>query len=230
MPAPSSTVRLSKLLSLMLRHRPQEFDLEVDTQGFAQLDAVVAALKKKDDEIGVAEVESIVDDPEKKRFEIVDGKIRARYGHSFRVDLGLNAAEPPEALYKGVSPRDLDDTLSTGLKPFDRQYVHLSYDADVAARLGRGGNAVVRIDALSAHEAGVAFFDCGPTMLTELIPPEFLTLDREAPDRPPEPDRRRPSHIPPQGAPAAPQPAAAPQPVAETETPKYGRRRQFRKR
>lgn len=230
MPAPSSAVRLSKLLSLMLRHRPQEFDLEVDTQGFAQLDAVVAALQRKDEGIGVAEVESIVDDPEKKRFEIVDGKIRARYGHSFAVDLGLNAAEPPEALYKGVSPRDLDVTLSAGLKPFDRQYVHLSYEADVAARLGRGGNAVVRIDALSAHEVGIAFFDCGPTMLTELIPPEFLTLEREAPDRPAESDRRRRSQVSLRSAAAEPLPAAASQPAAEPETPKYGRRRQFRKR
>ncbi len=224
MPVRSSAVRLSKLLSLMLRHRPQEFDLEVDAQGFADLDAVVAALRKKDEGIGVADVEGIVDDAEKKRFEIVDGKIRARYGHSFRVDLALDVAEPPEALYKGVAPGDLDATLSAGLKPFDRQYVHLSYDADVAARLGRGGNAVVRVDARSAHEAGVAFFDCGPTMLTELVPPEFLTLEREAPARPSESDRRRLSHTP------APSATAEPQPVAEPETPKYGRRRQFRRR
>ena len=225
MPAPSSTIRLSKLLSLMLRHRPQEFDLEVDAQGYADLDSVVSALQKKDDGIGLADVEEIVDGTEKKRFEIVDGKIRARYGHSFNVDLGLDPAEPPEALYKGVAPRDLEGTLSNGLKPIDRQYVHLSYEADVAAQLGRGGNAVVRVDALAAHEAGVAFFDCGPTMLTELVPAEYLTLEREAPERAPRPER------PPSDRPTQPrQPAPAPQPESEAETPKYGRRRQFRRR
>ena len=186
---------LSKLLSLMLRHRPQEFDLEVNEQGFADLESVVSALQKKDDSISTSDVEGIVDGTEKKRFEIVEGKIRARYGHSFRVDLGLDPAEPPEALYKGVHPRELEATLSSGLKPFDRQYVHLSYEADVAAELGRGGNAVVKIDATAAHAGGVEFFDCGPTMLTELVPAEFLTLEREAPDRPERDDRssRRPS-------------------------------------
>ncbi len=224
MPARSSAVRLSKLLSLMLRHRPQEFDLEVDSQGFASLDAVVTALQKKVDDIGVADIGAIVNDSEKKRFEIIDGKIRARYGHSFQVDLGLDAAEPPDVLYKGVSPQELEATLSTtGLVPFDRQYVHLSYEADVAARLGRGGNAVVRIDARAAHDSGVEFFDCGPTMLTEQVPPEFLTLEREAPDRLPEPDFRRPSRI---SSPTA----AEPPPNEVPETPKYGRRRQFRRR
>ncbi len=233
MSAPSSVVRLSKLLSLMLRHRPQEFGVEVDTQGYADLDTVVEALQTKDAQIGVTEVEGIVDGTEKKRFEIVDGRIRARYGHSFRVDLGLDPAEPPEALYKGVAPKDLDATLDGGLKPFDRQYVHLSYDADVAARLGRGGNAVVRIDALAAHEGGVAFFDCGPTMLTELVPAEFLTLEREAPERAPRPERRDSSQrstAP--TAPTAPAPLAADpaEPAESTEPPKYGRRRQSKRR
>lgn len=227
MPAPSSTVRLSKLLSLMLRHRPQEFDLEVDAQGYADLDAVVSALQQKDSEIDHEDVEAIVDGTEKKRFEIVDGRIRARYGHSFEVDLGLDPAEPPEALYKGVAPKDLDGTLSHGLKPFDRQYVHLSYDADVAAQLGRGGNAVVRVDALAAHEAGVAFYDCGPTMLTELVPAEYLTLERAAPERAPRPERPQRSE---RSAPSTPTPSATPAAEPEAETPKYGRRRQFRRR
>ena len=237
MPGPASVVRLSKLLSLMLRHRPQEFDLEVDGQGFADLDRVVSALQKKDDSICVSDVEGIVDGTEKKRFEIVEGKIRARYGHSFRVDLGLDPAEPPEALYKGVHPRELEATLASGLKPFDRQYVHLSYEADVAAQLGRGGNAVVKIDATSAHAAGVEFFDCGPTMLTELVPSDFLTLEREAPDRSERDDR--PSR---QGRPSRPdrserRPSAAQsissedhKPAQEAEAPKFGRKRTFRRR
>lgn len=228
MPDPSSTIRLSKLLSLMLRHRPQEFDLEVDAQGFADLDAVVSALQRKDDGIGLEEVEEIVDGTEKKRFEIVNGKIRARYGHSFQVDLGLDPTEPPEALYKGVAPRDLEGTLSNGLKPFDRQYVHLSYDADVAAQLGRGGNAVIRIDALAAHEAGVAFFDCGPTMLTELVPADYLSLEREAPARAPRPERRPSSRR--ETRPTATAPSAPAEAEPEVEEPKYGRRRQFRRR
>ena len=225
MPYPS-TVRLSKLLSLMLRHRPDEFGIEVDERGFADLDGVVEALSKKDDGIGEDDVVAVVDGTEKKRFEIVEGKIRARYGHSFKVDLGLDPAEPPEALYKGVSSREVKITLDHGLKPFDRQYVHLSFDPDVASQLGRGGNAVIRVSAKDAHDAGVAFFDCGTTMITELVPPEFLSLEREAPPHPGRSDSRRPSR------PSGPPPAAPtyPERAPAEGKQKYGRRRKFGRR
>ena len=225
---PASVVRLSKLLSLMLRHRPQEFSLEVDSQGFANLDCVVEVLSKKVDGIGKVDVEHIVDGTEKKRFEIVDGKIRARYGHSFHVDLGLDPVEPPAELFKGVHPRELAATLSSGLKPFDRQFVHLSYDADVAAQLGRGGNAVVRVDGPSAYAAGIEFFDCGPTMLTELIPAEFLTLEREAADRPARSQRpKRRSSVLSETEESLTTPPTEPE---QSEAPQYGRKRQFRRR
>ena len=155
----TSSVRLSKLLSLMLRHRPEEFDIEVDRYGFADLEAVLAALQGRDPDLELRDIESVVYDAEKKRFEIAEGRIRARYGHSFPVDPATDPAEPPEYLYKGVDPRDVDLVLAEGLKPFDRQYVHLSFDADVAAQLGgrRGERgAVIRVDALRAHRCGVA--------------------------------------------------------------------------
>ena len=73
-----SPVRVSKLLSLMLRHRPEEFDVQVDAYGFADFDAVISALKKQDADIEVEDVEALVYKATKKRFEIVDGRIRAR--------------------------------------------------------------------------------------------------------------------------------------------------------
>ncbi len=183
----STTVRISKLLSLMLRHRPDEFGIEVDEYGSADLEAVVAALQDRDPDITLGGVESVVNDSTKKRFEIVDGRVRARYGHSFSVELGTEPTEPPEFLYKGVETPEVEQILQEGLTPGDRQYVHLSFEAGVAAemtgRTSRG--AVIRIDARRGHEAGVQFYDCGPTVLTLEIPPEFVSLEER-----PEPPRR----------------------------------------
>jgi putative RNA 2'-phosphotransferase len=165
------SVRVSKLLSLMLRHRPEEFGVEVDGRGFADLEEVLRALKDQDSDIEMSDIECVVFDADKQRFEVSEGRIRARYGHSIPIDLGIDPAEPPEFLYKGVRPRDIED----------RQYVHLSFDPDVAARLGRdrrgGSGAVIRVDALRAHANGIAFYDCGPTVLTEDVPPEYLVLE-----------------------------------------------------
>lgn len=175
-----STVRVSKLLSLMLRHRPEEFGIQVDGYGFADFDAVIAALKKQDADIEAGDVEALVYKADKKRFEIVDGRIRARYGHSFQMDLGTDPVEPPEHLYKGAIESEVEDILTRGMKPVDRQYVHLSFGADVARRLAghrRGPGAVIRVEAKKAAEDGIQFFDCGPTILAREIPPEFLSAE-----------------------------------------------------
>ena len=175
------SVHVSKLLSLMLRHRPEEFGIVVDGYGFANLEAVVEALQKRDVNLTLSDVESVVYDGEKQRFEIVEGRIRARYGHSFSIELGQEPTEPPEFLYKGAESRQSNRILKEGLLPFDRDYLHLSFDADVAAKLGtKPGqrNAVIRIDALKAHRAGISFFDCGPTILTKQIPAEFLSIEQ----------------------------------------------------
>ena len=175
-------VQMSKLLSLMLRHRPDEFGLEMDQYGFVDLHAVLAALQKKNADLTADDIASVVNEGEKKRFEIVDARIRARYGHSFRIELGVESSQPPEFLYKGVDPSAAQAVILEGLCPKDREYLHLSFDADVAQQLssrpGKRG-AVIRIDAQRAFEADVPFYDCGPTILTEEIPAEFLALERE---------------------------------------------------
>ncbi len=212
MPARATTVRVSKMLSLMLRHRPQEFDVEVDAHGFADLDVVVRALQGRDERIGMVDVERVVDAPEKQRFEIVEGKIRARYGHSFEIDLGQDPFEPPEALYKGAPSKDIDRIMADGLSPGDRQYVHLSFDADVAGRLGRDTDTIIRVAALEAHESGVAFYDCGPTVLTREVPAAYLEVQGGVRASSPEP------------------PDEGSRPAAASEPPQFGRRRRFTRR
>lgn len=178
---PPKSIHVSKLLSLMLRHRPEEFNVAVDQFGFASLDAVLEAVQKRDGGLSLADIEAVVYDGEKQRFEIVEGRIRARYGHSFSIELGIDPTEPPEFLYKGAEARQVDRILKEGMVPFDRDHLHLSFDADVAAKLGtRPGqrNAVIRIDALRAHRAGIHFYDCGPTILTKDIPADFLSLEQ----------------------------------------------------
>ena len=175
-----SPVRVSKLLSLMLRHRPEEFGVQVDGYGFADFDAVISALKKQDADIEVEDVEALVYKATKKRFEIVEGRIRARYGHSFAMELGTEPIEPPEHLYKGAGVSEVEGILRSGLKPDDRQYVHLSFDAGVARRLAghrREPGTVIRVEARKAAGGGIQFFDCGPTVLSREIPSDFLSVE-----------------------------------------------------
>jgi putative RNA 2'-phosphotransferase len=174
---------LSKMLSLMLRHRPEEFGVEVDRYGYADLNDVLAALQERTPSVTMEDIDYLVYEAEKQRFEVANGRIRARYGHSIPIEIDREPAEPPEFLYQEVSAGDIEFVRREGLVPQDRQYVHLSFDPHRERRQGRrrGPEVVVRVRAREAYAAGVAFYDCGPTMLTERVPVDFLDIPEAPP-------------------------------------------------
>jgi len=173
--------RVSRFLSYLLRHRPKEYPLPLDAYGFAPWEAVVDTVLERFQEATEEQILAVVTGSDKKRFELKEGKIRATYGHSFPVDLGLEAVEPPPCLYYGTA-RDLAQSiLRGGLKPRDRQYVHLSPLLDEAIAVGKRRDPVptiVMVDARAAHAEGVRFFASGPLFLVENVPPKFLSLSQ----------------------------------------------------
>jgi putative RNA 2'-phosphotransferase len=173
--------RVSRFLSYLLRHRPKEYPLQFDLYGFAPWDAVVDMVLERFQEATEEQIRAVVAGSDKKRFELKEGRVRATYGHSFPVDLGLQSVEPPPELYYGTA-RDLAQSiLRNGLKPRDRQYVHLSAVLDEAIAVGKRRDpvpAIVVVDARAAHGEGVRFFASGPLFLVENVPPKFLSLSR----------------------------------------------------
>lgn len=171
--------RLSRFLSYLLRHRPQDYPLRFDSQGFVDWGELIEMVQARFPEISEEEVVEVVEGSDKKRFEIKKGKVRATYGHSFPVDLGLDDVEPPESLYHGTA-RDLAQSiLREGLKPRGRQYVHLSSSIEEAMAVGKRRDpspAVLVIHSQNAHASGIRFYRSGPLFLTTEIPVKFLSL------------------------------------------------------
>jgi putative RNA 2'-phosphotransferase len=179
--------RLSRLVALVLRHRPEEVGLSLDPAGFAALDALAGALSAQPgwESVSASDLMALASsDP--RRYEVRDGRMRARYGHTIAVEEPGEAAVPPEWLYYGTSPADVGEIRVHGLRPTSRQYVHLSTTPLAAADVGRRhapDAVVIVIFARSAESAGVGFRRAGPALfLTGAIPPEFLLLP-EAPAR-----------------------------------------------
>lgn len=138
--------KTSKLLSLVLRHKPEEIGITLDDQGWAPIDVLLRGMKGAGVAITRADLDAVVASCDKKRFTISENGrfIRAAQGHSVRVDLGLTAKRPPEILYHGTATANLDAIFATGLVPGRRNHVHLSLDPSTAQRVGqRHGKAVV---------------------------------------------------------------------------------------
>ena len=171
--------RISRFLTYLLRHRPKEYPLVFDDRGYVDWPDVADIVQQRFYDVTEEQIRAVINDSEKKRFELRDGRVRATYGHSFAIDLGDQAVEPPPELYYGTA-RDLAQSmLRNGLRPRDRQYVHLSATAEEAESVARRHDpapAIVVIDARAAHGEGIRFYSSGPLFLAEVVPAKFLSV------------------------------------------------------
>ena len=170
--------KTSKFLSLVLRHKPEEIGVKLDTNGWTD---IVDLCKKAN--IKWQDLKEIVEKNNKKRFEISnDGtKIRACQGHSVEVDLKLESKVPPQFLYHGTSDRFIDSIKKEGLKVQNRNHVHLSEDRDTANKVGQrhGGRTVIlMVKSFEMYEAGFEFYQStNGVWLTNCVPYNYITFD-----------------------------------------------------
>lgn len=172
-------VKVSKFLSLILRHQPETIGLTLDENGWAEIDVLIALANKNGRRMSRDLLDRVVSDNDKKRFAISeDGRrIRASQGHSVEIDLALPAAQPPAVLYHGTASRFVESIRADGLHSGNRQHVHLSLDTQTATKVGqRHGKPViliVRSQEMSA--AGHQFYlSANGVWLTERVPVEFI--------------------------------------------------------
>lgn len=110
--------RISKYISLILRHKPEVIGIQLDAHGWADVNALLAGISKKyfiDRDI----LEEIVRSDSKQRYVFNEDRtrIRASQGHSVQVDVELPVAEPPETLYHGTARRFSASIEAQGLLP-----------------------------------------------------------------------------------------------------------------
>jgi putative RNA 2'-phosphotransferase len=170
---------LSKFMSFVLRHKPENFGLKLDQFGFVDTNELLSVLQNRYGKVSLSDIEGVVKNCPKRRFEIKGERIRARYGHSIPVQLDIEPSEPPDYLYHGTSPAMINAVLSEGLKPMRRRYVHLSKSKEEALQVGRrkSKNPIVfAIKAKEAFKGGARFYDMGVTVLAEFVPTQFIEL------------------------------------------------------
>lgn len=169
--------RLSRYLSYLLRHNPEDLPMEED--GFVPVDEILKKVKKR---FPWADLEMIIKLSEGKgaRFEIRGNRIRALYGHSIPVKINLEEIKDVDYLYHGTTPESAKRILKEGLKPMGRRKVHLSPSMEQALKVGKRKTeepVVLRIDARSAIKRGIRIEKANDLVyLSDYIPPEFISL------------------------------------------------------
>ncbi|HWU91151.1 MAG TPA: RNA 2'-phosphotransferase, partial [Kofleriaceae bacterium] len=173
------SVRVSKFLSLVLRHDPARIGITLDDAGWTDVDALLTAASAHGVLLTRDELREIVASSDKQRFALSpDGaRIRANQGHSVPVDLQLAACEPPALLYHGTVEAALPGIREEGLVRGARHHVHLSADVETATKVGRrrGAPVILTIRAADMHAAGHAFYRSeNGVWLVDRVPARFL--------------------------------------------------------
>jgi len=172
-------VRLSKFLSLVLRHDPKVAGVTIDRGGWVDVESLISGAKQAGVTLDRDLLRQVVEHGEKKRFTLSgDGqRVKANYGHSIDIDLDLDPREPPEALFHGTARHLLEGIREQGVVRAGRRYVHLSGDETEAEAVGRrhGEPVVLKIRARAMHEDGFEFFlsESG-IWLTRTVPPHYV--------------------------------------------------------
>lgn len=170
----------SKFLSYVLRHEPQAIGIQLEIDGWTNIDELIKCAERNGHHLNRSDIFEVVETNDKKRFTISEDsqRIRAAQGHSTsEVSLQHIAKEPPEYLYHGTATRFLDSIKEKGLVPGSRHHVHLSQDEQTAIEVGKryGNPVILKIEALRMHQQGFKFFQAeNGVWLIDEIPASFI--------------------------------------------------------
>ncbi len=173
--------RISKRLSLHLRHEPEGLGLTLEPGGWVKVNDLLKGFSKTHFKITREELETVVRENDKQRFSFDETgtKIRANQGHSAEVDLQLEPQMPPDILYHGTAEGALEAILRDGLKRMARHHVHLSTDKEMMLKVGQrhGKPVLIKVRAKEMQEAGYKFYlSNNDVWLTDEVPVQFLEV------------------------------------------------------
>jgi putative RNA 2'-phosphotransferase len=165
----------------VLRHQPDRFGVTLDAGGWADVEALLAGLRRHGTRIDRADLDRVVAGNDKQRFtyDPARTRVRAAQGHSVPVDLGLTPLPPPALLWHGTPERNLPSILAEGLRPGRRHAVHLSPDVVTARRVGsrRGPAVVLEVTAGRMHLDGHPFTRSeNGVWLVAGVPPTYVSV------------------------------------------------------
>lgn len=175
-------IRVSKLMSLLLRHQPQKAHLDVDENGWVNVNQLVRNMNRYcSTSVSTEDIFKIVNTDTKTRYALSPDstKIRANQGHSISVNMEFKELEPPSTLFHGTSLSAVPLILKSGISKMSRQYVHLSSDIETAIKVGKrhGSPRIFQVNSQQMYKNGYHFYlSDNHVWLTDHVPPEYIQL------------------------------------------------------
>lgn len=168
----ANDVKLSKMLSWLLRHGAVNEGLEFDEGGFIDINKILKLKQFRN--VTSYDIQRVVEANDKKRFSIrgknVDGnvlQIRANQGHSIKIEEDglltfLTGTQVPLCLYHGTYFRHLESIKVEGLNRMNRNHIHftskLPGQAGVISGMRKNCEIFIVVDSMKANTDGFKFY------------------------------------------------------------------------
>ena len=169
---------LIRLMFYALAHRPDEFGLAPDAQGFVSTKELLQAFHEEPEWKFVREshlTEALIHD-HKGLFQREDNRIRATEIH-WEHDLARSTAPASKILFSPIRRRAHQHVFEKGLRAPEGRWIILCIDRQMATRIGKRRDpspVILEIRALDAHRDGVALFRLGSLFLAKEISPKYI--------------------------------------------------------
>lgn len=175
-------ITFSKKMSYALRHRPEEFGLDMAPDASVFLDDLSKALEASTDDILY-----VVRHDNKGRFAYnpETGRIWCKHGHTIdgvNPDLEvvvLSVDNLPEVLYHGKKEQFIKSVMRDGLRHMDRNFVHLTPSKETARSVAdrRSGKSVIlKVNMSNLLNSGYILYKSGEVYLIEHVAPDLLSF------------------------------------------------------
>jgi len=172
--------RLKKLLLYILGHRPDEFGIVLDRDGFVRIKELLQAINEESGwgYVRRSHIDEVVIADSGDNFVVKEESIglSSKNGFSF-IHEGV---VPPKVLYFCVRRRAYPTVLENGIYPGGNQsYIPLSKTDELAVRIGKRRDqkpVLLTVRARKAYDSGISFGLQGEYIYTtDHIPPEYFS-------------------------------------------------------
>ena len=172
------TKNLSRLLFYVLGHRPDEFGLVPDSEGFVPYKELLQAIHEEEGwrYVRRSHINEVLLGRDRSLFESEDERIRSAE-QRWELDLHTPAQFLPKILFTAVRRRAHPVVMERGLRAVEDKYLVLTPVREMALRIGLRRDqepVLLEILAEAAKEKRALFFSFGDLFLSPEIPAKFI--------------------------------------------------------
>ena len=169
---------LSRLISYILGHKPDEFGLVPDREGFVTYKELLWAINEEPGwgYVKMGHINEVLLGKERTLFQPEEKRIRA-LDRRWHLDLQHPSLSLPKLLFIAVRRKAHAHVMDKGLRSTGDTFIVSSPDRDTAVKIGRRKDqnpVLMDIMASAAQEEGVSFYSFGSLFLTNEVPAKFI--------------------------------------------------------